>query len=852
MNRQILVVCVCLLGYASALQADSLIDNTILDETIQLYQRGDYQRVIQRLHVTVEQPDIQLGNIDALLYLADAYFKVGKSGSTKRLLDAVQTAVSNNEISLDPHQNILFLSSLAMVHRQQGRLADAKQLLNKAMAFVTAPSNVQLSYLISGLYNELGLIYQAKALPGEFQYITIKTIEGLPKNVKHTLIVANVADTLHFRLFDESSNIVADKQEAELSAKSEQIADYKAALKSLGDLEKLSTDKKSQLIRQALSIIGHTAEQAFERALTLSVAHEKAFRASLSINLATLAVAEVQLDKIDRRLQQATAYLSALPDNTEKARLYLSLGDLYHQALKKEYTSDLAYRLSAFEHYRIALSIARTMANPELQSYAYGVIGLLYEEEERYEEAEHYGQQAIFHAQAADVRNSLYQWQWLIARVRAMRNELQGSSDMFEQAIFTFRHVLPSLSGSDTNLYRQVVAPLSYQYADLQLKRAALQPDQAEQEKILLTVRDLIENVKQAEIIDYFGGECELPDTKLEALDQLVPGTAVLYPILFTDRIVLLLTYPGGIKQFSSPVGLDELILTVRQFRWHIQTEWGTQDYLTLSKKLYDWLIAPLVPTLKQYALDTLVVVPDGPLRTIPFTALHDGQQYLISQYAIANTLGLSLIEPQALIDIPLKVYAGGLSEAVQGFPALPKVKQELHQISQRTHALVYENEHFTQRSIIERLSTGDYTVGHIATHSQFNRDHKRSYFLTYDSKFTLSMLGENMRERLFSGTDPLELLVLSACETAVGDDRAALGLAGVTLQSGVRSAIASLWSINDAASSELMDVFYAQLVEKSDSKARSLREAQLKLINDKRYQHPSHWAPFLLIGNWL
>ena len=99
---------------------------------------------------------------------------------------------------------------------------------------------------------------------------------------------------------------------------------------------------------------------------------------------------------------------------------------------------------------------------------------------------------------------------------------------------------------------------------------------------------------------------------------------------------------------------------------------------------------------------------------------------------------------------------------------------------------------------------------------------------------------------------DPLELLTLSACETAVGDDRAALGLAGIAIKSGARSALATLWHIEYRSTSELVAEFYRQLKDPSISRAIALKRAQLKLLNDRSYEHPSYWSPFLLINNWL
>jgi CHAT domain-containing protein len=97
-----------------------------------------------------------------------------------------------------------------------------------------------------------------------------------------------------------------------------------------------------------------------------------------------------------------------------------------------------------------------------------------------------------------------------------------------------------------------------------------------------------------------------------------------------------------------------------------------------------------------------------------------------------------------------------------------------------------------------------------------------------------------------------LELLTLSACQTAAGDDRAALGLAGVALRAGARSALATLWSVNDEVAAELLSVFYTGLGDASVSRASALQKAQIKVLRTQSYEHPIYWSPYLLISSWL
>jgi CHAT domain-containing protein len=139
----------------------------------------------------------------------------------------------------------------------------------------------------------------------------------------------------------------------------------------------------------------------------------------------------------------------------------------------------------------------------------------------------------------------------------------------------------------------------------------------------------------------------------------------------------------------------------------------------------------------------------------------------------------------------------------------------------------------------------------HIASHGQFTGDVKQSFVLTFDDKLTLDRLRQFVRPLQYRDT-PLELLTLSACETAVGDDRAALGLAGIAVKAGARSALATLWKVPDQAATMLVVEFYRRLQDPAVSRAVALQQAQVKLLNHPDFSAPLFWSPFLLINNWL
>ncbi len=159
-------------------------------------------------------------------------------------------------------------------------------------------------------------------------------------------------------------------------------------------------------------------------------------------------------------------------------------------------------------------------------------------------------------------------------------------------------------------------------------------------------------------------------------------------------------------------------------------------------------------------------------------------------------------------------------------------------------------NATFVTPAIEEELSRRVGIV-HIASHGEFRSESAESFLLTYDGRLAVDRLSELVGATSFR-EQPLELLTLSACQTAAGDERAALGLAGVAVRAGARSVLATLWSISDIASAELISEFYHQLGQSGVSRAEALQRAQMKLIQNRSYRHPGYWSAFLLIGNWL
>jgi CHAT domain-containing protein len=212
---------------------------------------------------------------------------------------------------------------------------------------------------------------------------------------------------------------------------------------------------------------------------------------------------------------------------------------------------------------------------------------------------------------------------------------------------------------------------------------------------------------------------------------------------------------------------------------------------------------------------------------------------------------GLRLVDPQPLSPEARRMLAAGISKGQIGFSPLPNVALELEDIRRLEHSTNLLDNAFLRQRFARELRDVDYTMVHLASHSQIGADPSRSFVLAFDGQLSLDELEAGIKLARFRDLG-LELLTLSGCQTASGDDRAALGMAGLALKAGARSVLATLWIINDQASGQLAVEFYSQLQNPAFSKARALQAAQRSLIDDPLLSHPAYWAPFLLIGNWL
>jgi len=650
-----------------------------------------------------------------------------------------------------------------------------------------------------------------------------------------------------------------------------------------GDLLKVrGNEKAAEKYAEALSLYQTSVQQASDNVL----------RAKILTNIVQVMAksdnhANVEFNNVWQQVR-------ALPDSHDKAFALISLAQFI--APEQKLAAHEIYpeqKLLAYEILTLALQVAKVVKDKRSIAYAKGYLAQLYANDKRYPEAIWLVREAIFQAQSYP--EILYRLEWQLGKYfKAQGNK--NAMAVYQSAV---EHVksFHDRCHSVSQPFRQKAEALYFEQADLLLQQVNLENNTDAKKHLLEEARKSIESFKEAELQNYFQDDCvtELENSVKDLSKDLPNETAVLYPILFDDRIELLLSFKAKnatVKTLQLPrsrINKERLTQEIDRFRENIDVgnrlktmsrrqraqkpheEWVKEwlqelrqaDYTT---NLYRWLIEPINDILKQHDIKTLVIVPDGKLRNIPFAALYNGEKFLIEEdYAIAVIPGLQLTDMTPISHKNIIALLTGLSVNISTemgeFPAL-QARKELEKISK--HLLKRElllNNAFVIDNIRHLLEQTSYSVIHFATHGHFSEDPNNTFLLTYDAKNDPSaLLRMNCLEALISMTEfrqqPVELITFSACQTALGKERAALGLAGVALKSGARSALATLWSVNDTAARVLVSHFYEALNSNNDfSKAQALQYAQKKLLKEHHqygYEHPYYWGGFLLIGNWL
>jgi CHAT domain-containing protein len=551
---------------------------------------------------------------------------------------------------------------------------------------------------------------------------------------------------------------------------------------------------------------------------------------------------------------------------------------------------------------------------PRLIAEALGGLAQLYEDKRRFHESLRLNRQAIQSLESLEAHDLLLELEWRQGRLHRILKQVPEAISAYHRAvdhIEAIRQDIPVEYHEGRSSFRETLEPVYLGLADLLLEQASHQRDN-EKAEVLRDARYTVELIKRSELEDFLGGRCAVQSVTGTLLEAVEPQTAVVYPIILPERVELLVSAGKEVQQFTQAVDGATIQSVTRQFAHQLRS--NTADGKAAGKQLYQWLMAPLEPWLRQHRVQTLVVVPDGVLRLVPFGALHDGEHYLIEKYSVAISPGLTLMAPTGLHQRRLNALLAGMSEpgpvvdhlpsafllgmadastrraprqpstqralpvSISSVPyesdarklqeqrlvhdsafmrglkedlSLPGVAQEIADLRSQIPSHVLLNEEFTVNNFKLQLVKENYSVVHIASHGVFGSSADTSFIMAYDAVINIDELDTLLRSEHFS-KNPLALLSLSACQTAEGDDRAPLGFSGAALKAKVGSALGTLWPVSDEAAARLMPEFYKLLDRPEVSKAEALRQAQLLILNDAKLSRPFFWAPFILVGSWL
>jgi len=482
------------------------------------------------------------------------------------------------------------------------------------------------------------------------------------------------------------------------------------------------------------------------------------------------------------------------------------------------------------------------------ESYAVGTLAYLEEQQGNLTKAIALNKYALNLADKIAAEDIAYQWQWQLGRIFKAQGETNQAISSYQQAVNNLgqiREDLVAFNPESQYSFRESVEPVYRQLVELLIS----QPTQNN----LIQARNTIESLQMAELENYFRQAC-LRATP-EEIDKIDTAAATIYPIVTSEKLAVLTSIPGQpIKLHTQDISSDEIKSQVRELMGQFNPAASNKRRKANSQKFYSWLVEPSLKDFQTAEIETLVFVLDSSLRNLPVSALYDGEKYLVENYAIALTPGLQLLPSTTLENKNLEAVVAGLSEPNQGFVALPGVKTEVQEIAANVDSQLLLNDQFTNDRLRQTLkATTEAPILHLATHGQFSSKVEETFILTWDDRIGINELEQLLKVREETPKlIPIELLVLSACQTAQGDNKAALGIAGIALKSGARSTIGTLWSVSDESTALLVDRVYKQIAIAPKNKAQILRQAQLDLIQSEKYHHPYYWSPFVLVGNWI
>jgi CHAT domain-containing protein len=831
--------------------------STLLQEGKKHYQAGRYNEAVilwEQVKNNLIQQGNKLNQAVVSSNLALAYQQMGK-------WDLANKAISESLNILLP------LSSQGWQSKIQNLLAESLNIQGSLLLSQGQPEKALDSWKkTNSVYEKLGdkigvsksLLNQTQAMRAMGLYRHAKTtlekvnqiLKNQPDSSLKVIALVNLGDNLRTS-GDLKTSKQALQQGLQIAQKLQSSSDITLSLLSLGNTARLSQQPEEAL-------------NYYQQAITTSPTLITKLQAQLN---------QLRLLLETKKRQEAEVLISQIQpqfQNLPPSRTSIYARVNFVQSLIKATGKDLGTdkkpeisetssftSISNSELVKILADGAKqadAIGDKRAQSYALGHLGQLYERNQQYTDAQKLTEKALFLAQTTNAADIAYRWQWQLGRLLKNNNKLDEAIISYGEAVKTLGYIRQDLVASNLDVqfsFRESVEPVYRELVSLLLTPQIMKGNKEVEQRNLKKAREVIESLQLAELDNYFKEACLT--ARPQQIDQIDSQAAVIYPIILSERLEVIVSIPNQpLHHYTAAISEQDAEKIFEKMRHSMRRTSLEKERLHIAQKVYDLVIKPAEEDFTKNNIKTLAFVLDGAMKNIPMAALYDGQHYLVEKYSLALTPGLQLLAPRPLEKNQLKVLVGGLSESRQGFISLPGVETEVKEIKSEISSQILLNQTFTGKQLQKKISSTSFPIVHLATHGQFSSHPEDTFIVTWDNRIDVKQLGELLQSREQENRRPIELLVLSACQTADGDKRAALGLAGVAVKSGARSTVASLWPVDDQSTSLLMLEFYSKLNQPQFTKAKALQNAQLALMKQPNFKHPYYWAPFVMVGNWL
>ncbi|MBK1989626.1 CHAT domain-containing protein [Sphaerospermopsis aphanizomenoides BCCUSP55] len=811
---------------------------------------------------------------------------------TGRFAQAVKLLQQAYQTNDEPVEKAVILSNLALNLHQLGRIDEATKAIEEAIAILQkipnspkhlavwaqvwdVKGNLELAKgkaqvalsaweTAASLYQQLkdsnrailAQINQAQALQTLGLYRReISLLQNLTTDIQQQ--PDSLAKAASFRNLGEALALAGDTQEAQ-----------KHLQQSLEIAQKLQSPETIATTYLSLGNLAYIPGSNKEQKKTALTYYEKA---AVSSNTATTKIpAQLNRLRLLIELEQWAAAQALYPEiQSQIANLPLGRSTIYAQVNLAQRLLEMRQKFPEPNPETIGkiLAVARQQAQQlqdvRSESFVLGNLGHLYELSQQWSIAQDLTKQALDLSQSIQAPDIAYRWYWQLGRILCQgKPHCEQPGDITEaiaaytQAFNTLQNIRSDLIATNKNVqfsFRETVEPVYRRLVDLLLQSST--PSQ----KHLKQARSVIEALQVAKLQNFLQQACQ--DSQLE-LDKVIDSqdqtSAVIYAIILNDHLEVILKRPNQELSHYSTSPQEKIQDVVWRLYENLQQEGTYEEVQEDGQQVYNWLIQPIEKELKKSNIKNLIFVLDGPLRKIPMASLYDGQKYLVEKYSVSLALGLQVREPKPLRRETMKVLAASLTEPpqnqeVSGFSRLANVSVEVKEIKNTGVAVNWiADQEFTTKNFNQKLNSSNFEVVHLATHGLFGENRENTFVVTADGKLKIDDFDQLFSSQAQNRKQKIDLLILSACQTATGNDQAVLGIAGTIVQAGASSAIASLWDLDDEASVPFMKEFYQHLGQPNISRAEALRLAQQFLLKNPKYDHPRYWAPYVLVGSWL